>query len=206
MADMFGDIASGIMNTAGSAELTITGVIAMLFIPVAILWCAITFYGLYLIFIRRFEWVSPFAWGWKILVVKPYADFSTNVRSDLGALCERYGLTRLKIQTENFVMHRMDTKDIYRGYEIVVVSLGPSKKFYGKKTIDVANKKIIINVENVDVARMHYVDNLVENDPKFLDSRIGVLSTLFMYWTVMTLLFSIDLIIVIYPLFVRYFG
>ena len=208
--DMQGGIGSSASDIMTGLNITIVGVMGMLFIPLMLVWGILSFYILYLLFLRNYIPILPFKnpifsyYAFRVIVSKPYGDGSIGLWLDRGALCRLHGLSRFKIKTENFLMQRMDTYDIYQDasiHSVNVVSLGPSKKFFGKRTIDFENRKMIIGVENPDVAQVVYLDHMTANQPDYLAKYSAMMSQLFTYWTIITCLLIFATTVVVYPLF-----
>ena len=74
------DIGSGIWNSALGAftatNISILGIIGMLFLPAFALWGGLSIIMLYLMLLRNFVLIFPNAWKFRVIVSKPYGDGS----------------------------------------------------------------------------------------------------------------------------------
>ena len=204
MGDMFGDIFgifSGINNTMGSG---LAGVLVMLQFPLIIIFTLSSAILFFLLFGNKFHLILPWEWRYFVTMIRPYANGKVGVFQDKGALCNLGGFTRFKLKKENKLMQKPDTTDVYQNNEIIVISMGPDKKFNGKREIDYKNHKVIFDVETPQVAQQYYTDHIQETDPDFLMRRVNQLYLLWLIWFFSGIMVAASNFLIIYPIFVRF--
>ena len=158
-------------------------------------------------FFQELEIILPSAWGWKVCVIKPYADGKIGAWFVSGARCLKNGLQRFKLGgQESFVMQKIDMKNIYRNSEVFVVSLGTVRKFYATLMVDFEKRKLITTLENPKMAQLYLVDSLKEGDMNQLSRHVPLLNNLIIYWCISTVCFGFSTFIVVFPWFLRGLG
>ncbi len=207
--DIWETISDNAIGSFTGTNITIVTVIGFLFIPAFLVWGVLSMVMLYIMFFRNFVLILPKDWRFRVIISKPYGDGTVGLWLDRGALCRQHGLSRFKVDKEKALMQRMDTYDIFQDGPITsvnVVSLGPSKKFFGRRKIVFENRKMIIGVENPDIAQVAYLDHMGSNQPDYLAQYAPLMAQLFTYWTISAVLLLFSTVVVIYPLFLAAIG
>ena len=201
--DIFSGVAGAIGGFNTGASSTITGLLMMIQLPLMVVWVILTIGVVYMIFLRKTVFLLPWDFKLKITLVRPFAGLKMGVFQDRGVLLTEAGIKRMQLKNERVIMPKPDTTDSYVGGELIVVSLGPDKKFSGKRLFDYENKKVIIDVESPKVAQLYFCDKVVANNPNWFFDRFQQIGMVLMLWVYISLMVAVSNFLVLYPMFVH---
>lgn len=211
--DIFGQVGGVIGGINGGMGSSLLTTIFALQVPMAIIFTVLSGILLYLFFLQN--WVIqipkiPFIWRWigytfkyKVTLVRPFADGKVAAYQDLGGLVNAAGITRFKLKTENVVMQKPETTDVYSNMEIIVVSLGPTRKLNATRKIDYAAHTITFDVENPKTAQQYFVDVVQSRSPDYLLRKLSESLLLVLLWFFSGLILVGANFLIIYPLYVK---
>lgn len=204
MSGVFGvDVGGAFTGVSGFFKNGLVGLLIGLQLPLTVIFLVLTMVLFYFFIFRKMVTVMPWNWKYAVTIIVPYANGQILMTQDTGALCSEDGVVRFKMKKNGAVMPKPDAGDVYSNQEMLVISLAHNKKFYGRRIVDKVNKRLLIDIENPQVAQMYFIDNVKRNDPNWLLNNSSKVWPVMTMWVAAGLMLVAANLMTFYPLFVR---
>lgn len=222
MADMLTGFTEGLNGFLGGTGSIFVQLLIAIQLPLLIVWLLLTASVIWVFFFRRTVIVNPYwpiaavtskipfmknaipsPWKYKVTLIRPFATLKTDISQDIGALVSEDGILRFKLKSENVIMQKPNTTDVYPNGEILITSLGPMTKLMCRREIDYLKKKIYIELENSQIASLYAADIVEANDPDWLLNKFREVSMMIILWVITTCLFVGSNLLTFYPFIYR---
>jgi hypothetical protein len=193
---MIGEGLDGINQILGES---VIGFVIFAQVPLLFSWLFLTVVMVSFFFFRSMVVVFPWAKRYPCTIVRPYVNNELKVFQDTGAICKEYGFARFKLDKAKEVMYRPSMTDIYSNDELVVLTIGPSKYFTGRRYIDYQNHIVAFGLTDPKLADAYYADKVYANNPNWIFDNFHMASILTVCWVFLTIIMSGVNFLALYP-------
>lgn len=179
------------------------GILMTMQIPLALIFGVFSAFLFWDLFGKKMVLIPPWGWKYKVIMLRPYADYKIDMWADKGTTTNQAGIRRFKIEKEADAMQLPDITDVYANNRIMIITLGSLKKFVAKQKINFKEASLLIDVENPQVAQQYFIDAVQQSDP---DEFVKNINRIYLIWT-MWFFSGVALVganfLILYPIFVK---